>query len=130
VVSTEDAVRNELHRVRTTFAHHVTEMTSEDLRQKSNGTQWTNREVLFHMLFGYLLVLNLLRIAKLLGPLPRWSTKPFAAILNFGTPLFHRINYLGSVIGGRILQPHVMVRRFDWVTKKIEIDFFQQDGKN
>src|SRR5664279_1169822 len=98
----KEAVHVELERVRQKFARHVAEMNRDDLQRRSSGTRWTNRQLLFHMLFGYLLVRNLLRMVKTIGRLPRASTKPFAALLNFGTPLFHPINYLGSVVGGMV----------------------------
>lgn len=102
-------------------------MNSEDLRRHSNGTQWTNRQLLFHMLFGYLLVRNLLGMVKILGRLPRSSTKPFAAMLDFATTPFHRINYLGSVCGGAVFTPQGMQRRLDRVTAKLEKDLTKQD---
>jgi hypothetical protein len=120
------AVHAELERVRQTFARHVVEMKHEDLRRKSNGTEWTNRQLLFHMLFGYLLVRNLLWMVKVLGHLPRSSTKPFAALLNFCTRPFHRINYLGSVCGGAVFTPQRMQRRLDGVTAKLDRDLHRQ----
>jgi hypothetical protein len=125
-----DAVHAELERVRLTFARHVTEMTHEDLRRQSNGTRWTNRQLLFHMLFGYLLVRRLLWMVKILGRLPRSSTRPFAALLNFGTPPFHWINYLGSVGGGAVFTPPRMQRRLDRVTAKLESDLDKQSEQD
>jgi hypothetical protein len=125
----KQAIHAELERVRQTFARHVAEMNREDLRHRSNGTRWTNRQLLFHMLFGYLLVRRLLWIVKILGRLPRASTKPFAALLNFGTPLFHPINYLGSVGGGAVFTPPRMQRRLDRVTAKLERDLDQEGEK-
>jgi hypothetical protein len=69
-------VRDELDRVRGTFARHVSEMTPADLRRPTNGTDWTNRELLFHMVFGYLVVRRLLPLVKALGHLPPHRSKP------------------------------------------------------
>lgn len=129
-VPNQEAVHAELERVRQTFARHVAEMTREDLRQQSNGTEWTNRQMLFHMLFGYMLVRTLLRIAKFLGRLPRWSTKSFAALLNFFTRPFHWINYMGSVGGGLVLTPQRMQRRLDRVTANLECDIDKQSQES
>jgi hypothetical protein len=49
-------VHAELERVREVFASHVAAMGPEDLRAVSDGTRWTNQDLLFHMLFGYLVV--------------------------------------------------------------------------
>ena len=57
-------VHAELERVRRTFAGHVAEMTPADLSRASNGTEWTNQELLLHMLFGYLVVRRLLPLVK------------------------------------------------------------------
>ena len=120
------AVRDELERVRTTFAADIASMTAEDLRARSDGTRWTNRQLLFHMLFGYLLVRRLLWLVKLLGRLPRSATRPFASLLDFVTPGFHWINYLGSVVGGAVFTASRMTHRMDTVTAKIERDLDQQ----
>jgi hypothetical protein len=122
----KQAIHAELERVRQTFARHVAEMNRDDLRRRSNGTRWTNRQLLFHMLFGYMLVRNLLWMVKALGRLPRATTKPFAALLNFGTPLFHPINYLGSVGGGTVFTPQRMQRRLDRIIAKLEGDLDKQ----
>jgi DinB superfamily len=128
--SDSQAVHAELERVRRTFARHVEEMSQQDLRRLSRGTRWTNRQLLFHMLFGYLLVRNLLWMVKVLGRLPRSSTKPFAAVLDFSTPAFHRVNYFGSVCGGVIFTPARMQRRLDKVTAKLESDLDGQTEEN
>ena len=120
------AVHDELERVRQEFGRHVLEMSEEDLRQRSTGTRWTNRQLLFHMLFGYLLVRSLLLMVKVLGRLPAGSTRPFAAVLNSLTRPFHSINYWGSVIGGAVFTPERMRRRLDRVTAALERDLDKQ----
>jgi hypothetical protein len=52
------------------------------------------------MLFGYLLLRNLLPLVKTMARLPRRVSRIFAAILNAGTRPFHVINYVGSLGGG------------------------------
>jgi hypothetical protein len=125
-----EAVHAELERVRQTFARHVTAMTHEDLQRRSNGTRWSNRQLLFHMVFGYLLVRNLLWLVRALSRLPRSATKPFAALLNFGTPLFHAVNYLGSVGGGAVFTPQRMKRVLDRMTATLERGLDEQDEQD
>lgn len=81
-------VHDELDRVRRTFARHVAEMTPADLDRESNGTKWTNRELLFHMLFGYLVVLRLHPLVKGLGHLSPRASESFAALLDSSTRPF------------------------------------------
>lgn len=50
--------------------------TPSDLRRKSNGTRWTNEELLFHMVFGYMVVRSLLPLVRIMSRLPRHSPGP------------------------------------------------------
>ena len=87
--------------------------TSRELRSGNNGTKWTNEQLLFHMLFGYLVVRRLLILVRFLGRLPDGASRVFAATLNAGTRPFHVINYLGSLGGARVLGHAGMERLFD-----------------
>jgi len=68
-----------------------------DLRRRSNGTRWTNEELLFHMVFGYMVVRALLPLVHVISRLPEPAGKAFAAVLNAGTQPFDVVNYWGSV---------------------------------
>jgi hypothetical protein len=87
--------------------------TSRELRSGSNGTKWTNEQLLFHMLFGYLLVRRLLILVRFLGRLPDGVSRAFAATLDAGTRPFHVVNYVGSLGGARVLGHAGMERLFD-----------------
>jgi hypothetical protein len=67
------------------------------MRRPSQGTKWTNEQLLFHMLFGYLLVRNLLPIVRGFARIPDGASVRFASTLNAATGSFHRVNYLGSL---------------------------------
>jgi hypothetical protein len=73
-----------------------------DLRRPSAGTAWTNEQLLFHMVFGYLLVRTLLPLVHVMGRLPPPVGRRWAALLNAATRPFHVINYWGSVGGARV----------------------------
>lgn len=83
------------------------------LRQRTDGTRWTNREMLFHLLLGYLVVRSLLPLVFVITRLPPWVGRAFAATLNAGAKPFHLVNYLGAVAGGRVLSLHRMAWLFD-----------------
>jgi hypothetical protein len=87
--------------------------TSAEMRRGSDGTAWTNEQLLFHMLFGYLLVRRLLPLVRVLGRLPDGVSRVFAAVLDSGTRPFHVVNYVASLGGGRVLGPVGMERQFD-----------------
>ena len=74
-------IRAELERVRVDFHHLLDNATSAELRAVTNGTKWTNEQLLFHMLFGYLLVHNLLPLVGAFARLPRYVSKTFAATM-------------------------------------------------
>jgi hypothetical protein len=49
-----------MEQARQTFHHLLDSATVAELSQPSNGTKWTNGQLLFHMLLGYLIVVRLL----------------------------------------------------------------------
>jgi hypothetical protein len=70
--------------------------TSTDLDRRSTGTRWTNEELLFHMVFGYMVVRVLLPLVHVVSRLPQPVGRAFAAVLNAGTRPFDVVNYWGS----------------------------------
>ena len=100
--------------------HRILETaTSADLHRRSAGTRWTNQQLLFHMVFGYLVVLRLLPLVRLFGRLPDGASRRFAAILNATTRPFHVINYLGSVGGGTVLAPSQIDALLEWTITRL-----------
>ena len=110
----------EMERVRVDFHDLLDHATEAELRAATNGTRWTNEQLLFHMLFGYLLVHNLLILVKVLSRLPRPVSRAFAATLNAATRPFHVVNYLGSLGGGRVLGRSGMGRLMDLVVRRLQ----------
>jgi hypothetical protein len=92
-------IHDELERMRIDMRQLVGHATAADLRRRTNGTKWTNGQLLWHMAFGYLLGRRLLPLVRPFGRLPEPFSRTFAAVLNSGTRPFHHINYLGSVGG-------------------------------
>ena len=102
-----------LERTSADFHRLLDSATPAELRMATNGTKWTNRQLLFHMLFGFVLVRVLLPLVKGLGRLPPDVSRTFAAILNAGTRLFHVVNYLSAIPGGTVLSGPAMGRLMD-----------------
>jgi hypothetical protein len=46
-----------------------TDASANDLSRRSRGTRWTNRQVLYHMMFRYLVVRSLMPLVHALGRL-------------------------------------------------------------
>jgi DinB superfamily len=114
------AVRDEMNAVRTEFRGLWERARPPDLRRSSAGTRWTNKQLLYHMLFGYLVVQALLILVRLFGRLPRGVGHGFAGLLNAGARPFHVINYLGSRAGGTVLSGDQMVRLLDWAVQRLQ----------
>jgi hypothetical protein len=60
-------IDSDLERVAIDLHDLLAAATLEELRAPSNGTKWTNEQLLFHMLFGYLLARTLLVLVKAPG---------------------------------------------------------------
>jgi hypothetical protein len=108
-----DQVHKELRAAPSSYRRLIDAATPARLRQRTAGTRWTNQEMLFHLLLGYLVVRNLLPLVSLLSRLPPWVGRGFAAMLDATARPFHLMNYVGSVLGGHTLHLPRMARMFD-----------------
>src|SRR5262249_57139696 len=57
----------EMEQARRDFHRLLSRAAAADLRRPSEGTKWTNQQLLFHMLFGYLVVRGLLVLVRTFG---------------------------------------------------------------
>ena len=108
-----DTIHKELERVRADLHHLVADATPAELRRRTQGTRWTNQQLLFHMVFGYMVVRRLLPIVRGFGRLPDRYSRTFAAVLNAGTRPFHGVNYLGSCGGALVFHGPRLTRQLD-----------------
>ena len=115
-----EAIRLELEETRRAFHELLLAADDEDLGRPSDGTSWTNRQLLFHMMFGYLVVRALLPLVKAVSRLPVSVGRGFAAALNAATRPFNCINYWGSVVGSRLYRDQRMTSRFDAVIAALQ----------
>jgi hypothetical protein len=114
------AVSAEMEQARRDFQRLVADATPADLRRPSGGTRWTNQQLLFHMLFGYLIVRALLVLVRVFGLLPDRASKAFATLLDSAHRPFDLINYLGSCAGARVIPPRRMTRMLDRVIAALQ----------
>ena len=106
-------LHDELERVRADFHDLVAHASAADLRRGTDGTRWTNGQLLWHMAFGYLLVRRLRPLVGLFGRFPDPVSRAFAAVLNAGTRAFHPLNYVGSVAGALVFHGPRLTRQLD-----------------
>jgi hypothetical protein len=90
-----------------------------DLRRRSSGTRWTNEELLFHMVFGFLIVRTLLPLVRVMGRLPAPVGQGFAAVLDSTRRPFHVVNYWGSRGGAWVFDASRMGRLCDRVVSRL-----------
>ena len=120
------AIHEELERTRATFHRLLDGATDADLRRGTEGTRWTNEQLLFHMLFGYVLIRPLLALLRVFGRLPAPVSRVFARVLNAGTKPFDVVNYLGPVGGARVLGRRRTGLAFDrvitWLHRRLDAE--------
>ncbi len=114
-VASRDAIHEEMERARAEFRTLLSASTAADLARGSSGTRWTNGELLFHMLFGYLITRNLRLVVKLVTRLPLPVQRSFARLLDSSTRPFHHVNYWGSRVGGHLVRGQRLGAWFDRV---------------
>jgi hypothetical protein len=90
-------------------------LSDEDLRAESRNSPWTNKQILFHMAFGFFLLPSLIVIVLLFGHLPRNFSKVFAALLNLAARPFNVINSLGPRGGSTVFTREGLSKIYDWV---------------
>jgi hypothetical protein len=101
----------EMRRTQAEFRQLVSRASADELRRRSNGTRWTNRQLLYHMVFGYMIVRTLMPLVHALGRVGH--SRGFAATLDASRRPFHVINYVGSWAGGQILTTRTMAALLD-----------------
>ena len=104
-------VDGELRRAQAEFHQLISSASPDDLRRPTDGTRWTNRQLLFHMVLGYGVVRTLLPGVRALGRLGH--SRGFAAILNAARRPFHWINYVGPCVAAGLLAPRAMTALLD-----------------
>jgi hypothetical protein len=114
------AAEAEMQQARQDFHRLLNHATAADLRRASDGTRWTNQQLLFHMLFGYLVTRALLVLVHVFGLLPDAASKAFARVLDCARRPFHLTNYLGSCAGAWIILPRRMPGMLDHVIAALQ----------
>jgi hypothetical protein len=122
------AIRGEMEEARQDFHRLLDHASATDLRRPSDRTKWTSQQLLFHMLFGYLVVRALLMLAHAFGRLPDPASKAFAHLLDAVRGPFNVINYLGSCTGARIVPPPRMARMMDYVIAVLQRRLERETG--
>lgn len=115
-------IRADLDATRATIRSLLDSFSNEDWRRQSLNPGWTNGEVMTHMIFGFIVVIVLLPLARIWGRLPKESSRQFARMLDRFTGPFNRVNAFGARMQGRLFAPDrigaVYDRAAGWLSKK------------
>lgn len=115
------ALAADLQRARVEFHQLLTQTARNDAwRQPTRGTRWTNEQLLFHMVFGYMIAKRLLVLVHVLGRLPDPISRVFARTLNAASGPFHTINYYGSCGAALVYNRHRMGGKLDRVIASLQ----------
>ncbi len=116
-----DALATDLDRARIAFHRLLAEAEREGVwTEPTVGTRWTNEQLLFHMVFGYMVTQRLLVLVRLLGRLPDPVSRVFAGILDAATRPFHVINYYGSCAAALVYNRRRMGAKLDRVIASLQ----------
>jgi hypothetical protein len=111
----------DLERARAEFHRQLAEAERNDAWTKpTRGTRWTNEQLLFHMVFGYMVVQRLLILVKVFSRLPHSFSRNFARVLNATTRPFDVINYYGSCAAALVYNRHRMGAKMDRVIASLQ----------
>jgi hypothetical protein len=115
------ALASDLGRARIEFHRLLAQAERHDAWAKPTvGTRWTNEQLLFHMVFGYMVVQRLLVLVRLFGSLPDPVSRNFAWVLNAATAPFHTINFYGSCAAALVYNRRRMGAKLDRVIDSLQ----------
>jgi hypothetical protein len=114
------ALAADLERARVDFHHLLDVAADDDWGKPTLETRWTNEQLLFHMVFGYMIVQRLLILVRVFGRLPDPVSRGFAGILNAATPQFDVVNFYGSCMAARVYNRNRMGAKLDLVIDSLQ----------
>lgn len=114
-----DAITVEMSAASQHLRARLQSMSPEQLRMPSQGTRWTNEQLLFHMVFGYMVVRVLLGLVRVVSRLPQPLGRAFAAGLDACTMPFDFVNYWGSRFAAIVYNRTRMAAKFDRVVASL-----------
>ena len=117
----------DLERARVEFHRLLAEAERHDAwANPTNGTRWTNEQLLFHMVFGYMVVQRLLVLVRVLGRLPVPVSRLYARVLDAATRPFHAVNYYGSCGAALVYNRRRMGAKLDRVIASLRSKLVQE----
>ncbi len=119
----------DLERARADFHELLSRVGDDEWGAPTSGTRWTNEELLFHMVYGYMVVQRLLILVRLLDRLPVAVSRNFARILNATTRPFDVINYYGTRSAAIVYNRDRMGKKMEGVVDALERSLARADDR-
>lgn len=110
----------ELTRVRLDLRGLVERAEPADFERRSNATRWNNEQLLFHMVFGFMVVSRLIPLVKIVDKLPPQVGSGYAALLNAGASPFHVVNYAGTCAAATVFNRRRVSAQCDRVIHRLQ----------
>jgi hypothetical protein len=127
IVIDRSALAADLERARADFHHLLGIVDADEWDKPTSGTRWTNEQLLFHMVFGYMIVQRLLLLVRLFGRLPDWLSRRYAAMLDSATQPFDVINFYGSRAAALVYNRTRMASKLDRVIDALQRALARED---
>ena len=118
--TTAEDLSADLDRARSDFYHLLSLVGADEWDKPTTGTRWTNEQLLFHMVFGYMVVQRLLVLVRLFGRLPERVSRAFARTLNAATRPFDTVNFHGTNMAARFFNRKRMGHKLDRVLDALQ----------
>ena len=114
-------VAADLERARMEFHRLLAKAERHDAWAKPTcATRWTNEQLLFHMVFGYMIVQRLLILVRVFSRLPDSVSHGLGRLLNAATRPFDLINYYGSCAAAVVYNRRRMGAKMDRVIAALQ----------
>ncbi len=117
----------DLERAHAEFHRLLAEADRHDAWAKpTNGTRWNNEQLLFHMVFGYMVVQRLLVLVRIFSRLPDRASAIYARMLCAATTPFHVVNYYGSCAAATVYNRRRMGAKLDRVVSSLRRNILRE----
>ena len=115
-----DDIAADLERARIEFHRLLEAAGPDDWGKATLGTRCTNEQLLFHMVFGYMVVQRLLVLVRIFSRLPHRVSRVFANILSATSRPFHIVNYYCSCAAATVYNRRRMRGKLDRVIASLQ----------
>lgn len=115
----EDPIRKDLMWIAEDFSRILAAAEPDGLDAATDGTRWTNRQLLFHMLLGQEITRTFIPMIGGFSRLPPSASKVWSAVLGSVSGPYNWVNWAGAVAGARVLSLGRMRRMMDTATSRI-----------